>query len=502
MIIQVDGITIYFPYPNIYPEQLKYIRSVIQTIKSSGHALVEMPSGTGKTIALLSSTVSYLIYARTQNKPFKIVYCTRTVKEVDKALKELRGLLDYIQSHIRFDFTGVGLSQRGNMCINSQALSSSNLELTCRKMITRLENLRCDFYENYDTTLPPGIYDFDSIRSFGKEHAVCPYFLVRRSLPLCDCIVYTYKYLIDPRVYIPISSTLPRESFIIFDEAHNIDAHCIEAYSVEINRKTLEAASRALHILETSITSTPAVDNKAHNKASQDDARSSKELQTDSYEGTIPYFGIHQRFKLLPGNLRRPKHVVGVMRRLVEFFKTKLKTSHMITEQISTFVESILELTYISQDTLQFCSTRLQQLIQRYNIEHSDLEGLRIVAEFSTMLGVFSKGFSVIFEPYDSMASVFNPVIRLCCLDASIAMSHVFSTFRNVLITSGTLSPIEMYPKLLNFVPAHTCVIGATLHKNLISPLVVTKGNDQMLLESRDSLYGETVNNNDMRAGG
>jgi len=38
-------------------------------------------------------------------------------------------------------------------------------------------------------------------------------------------------------------------------------------------------------------------------------------------------------------------------------------------------------------------------------------------------------------------------------LDASLAMKPVFTKFQSVVITSGTLSPIDLYPRILNFHP-------------------------------------------------
>lgn len=36
---------------------------------------------------------------------------------------------------------------------------------------------------------------------------------------------------------------------------------------------------------------------------------------------------------------------------------------------------------------------------------------------------------------------------QLSCLDASLAMKPIFSKFQSVVITSGTLSPIDLYPR-------------------------------------------------------
>jgi DNA excision repair protein ERCC-2 len=485
MRVRLGDIVVYFPYEHIYPEQLKYIKEIKQMLDGKGHCLIEMPSGTGKTVALLSITVSYQIHMREKNRPFKIVYCSRTVPEIDKALKELDNLISYIRRYRDIRFLGLGLSARKNLCINEEALGSFNVDLACRRLISRLDESRCDFYENLNNSheVPYGVYDIEKLRELGISRGICPYFFVRRSIPLCDCIIYTYNYLIDPRIQAVISRELGSECVIIFDEAHNIDSHCIEALSIEIKRGILEGASRATKKLGT------LMDRK------RAECRSILAKEYESLKGrpmglpadTIPHFYGSEEgsYEFAPGNLRNSFHFVGIMKRVTEFLKTKLKTTHLTTESTASFCSSIRELAFIDRKTLQFCSQRLGVLTQSLGLDDEDLSCLKVVADFATMVSIYSKGFSVIFEPFDTQAqSVFNPVLRLACLDSSIAMCPIFSKFDNVIITSGTLSPIEMYPKILNFTPARIVEIGATLDRNSISPLIVTKGNDQMVLKA------------------
>jgi len=486
MKIQIEDVTIYFPYEKIYPEQLKYIKTLLKSLQSPGHVLIEMPSGTGKTVALLSCTVSYQLHLKSKGVPFKIIYCSRTIPEIDKALKELRNLVEYISKYVVFNFLGVGLSKRGNMCINKAALESFDVEVMCRKMINRFENLKCDFYENKATSIPYGVYDFAEIKELGAKMGVCPYFFVREHLPLFDCIIYPYNYLIDPSIYSIISKELPRDSFVIFDEAHNIDSHCIEALSVDITRNTLEAASRIMKSIEAKL--------KTKRQDIDSELKKGYEMMFKAVEYTgenvIPHSFNTNKAELAPGNLRNANHFISVMKRLIEFFKTKLRTTHLTVESIRSFLKSIEDLTLVDKKTLSFTSQRLGILIRSLDIDDNDIHKLLSVANFGTMLSIYSKGFSVIFEPYDTMSGVFNPILRLYCVDPSIGMSHVFKNFRNVIITSGTLSPIEMYPKILCFAPSNITEISITLSRNAISPLIVTKGSDQMLLKNtKDDLY-------------
>lgn len=65
---------------------------------------------------------------------------------------------------------------------------------------------------------------------------------------------------------------------------------------------------------------------------------------------------------------------------------------------------------------------------------------------------------------------------QLTCHDASLAIKPVFERFQSVVITSGTLSPIELYPRLLNFNPVVSRSFKMSLTRDCICPMVLTRG--------------------------
>ena len=75
MKLNVEGLLVYFPYDYIYPEQFSYMLELKRSLEAGGHALLEMPSGTGKTVSLLSLIVAYMHYHPSQVT--KLVYCSR-----------------------------------------------------------------------------------------------------------------------------------------------------------------------------------------------------------------------------------------------------------------------------------------------------------------------------------------------------------------------------------------------------------------------------------------
>ena len=137
----LDGLWVYFPYPYLYPEQYTYMLELKRALDARGHACLEMPTGTGKTITLLALITSYQL---AHPEVGKLVYASRTVPEMEKVLAELKGLVEYRekvmaeeQKESRGEILALGLSSRKNMCIHPAAMEGADRESVdslCRKM--------------------------------------------------------------------------------------------------------------------------------------------------------------------------------------------------------------------------------------------------------------------------------------------------------------------------------------------------------------------------------
>ena len=92
MRFDLDGLDVFFPYDRIYLEQHQYMRALKQSLDAGGHCLLEMPTGTGKTVCLLSLITSYQFANPSAGK---LVYCTRTVPEMTSVMEELATVLAY-----------------------------------------------------------------------------------------------------------------------------------------------------------------------------------------------------------------------------------------------------------------------------------------------------------------------------------------------------------------------------------------------------------------------
>jgi DNA excision repair protein ERCC-2 len=72
-------------------------------------------------------------------------------------------------------------------------------------------------------------------------------------MSFCNVIIYSYHYLLDPKIAERVSKELSKDCIVVFDEAHNIDNVCIESLSTDITEDSLRRATRGAQNLENKI---------------------------------------------------------------------------------------------------------------------------------------------------------------------------------------------------------------------------------------------------------
>jgi DNA excision repair protein ERCC-2 len=194
----IENLEIFFPYSLVYPEQFQYMKYLKNTLDAKGHCVLEMPTGTGKTVALLSLITSYQL---ANPEIGKLTYCTRTVPEMEKTLNELKVIIQYQHEELRKSqlkqinnnsnseqgsqqdawkekiakhqkFLGMGMASRRNLCIHPdiikeafrekvdercQALTASWVRAK-RSMVPRMASfsLKTSTEKSMDPTSPSG----------------------------------------------------------------------------------------------------------------------------------------------------------------------------------------------------------------------------------------------------------------------------------------------------------------------------------------------------------
>lgn len=141
------------PFPSHSSPQKSHSLSVFPgTLDAGGHCVLEMPSGTGKTISLLSLIVAYQQYYPEKRK---LVYCSRTMSEIEKALAELKALMKYRTEQLGYEeeFRGLGLTSRKNLCLHpsvKREKSGNVVDARCRSLTAGFVKEKKDRGEDVD----------------------------------------------------------------------------------------------------------------------------------------------------------------------------------------------------------------------------------------------------------------------------------------------------------------------------------------------------------------
>lgn len=344
--------------------------------------------------------------------------------------------------------------------------------------------------------MPPisGVYTLEDLRAYGRKENVCPYYLARQVVREANVVVCNYPYLIDAGVSNVVMGKAENESIVVFDEAHNIDNICIDSLTVKVNKGVLESASRHLAMIKAKATDE---NERIMDNIEKEYTTMVSSLKDEESKKVAIKKKENQDFsEAIPGSIRKASHFISFLNRILVFLKTFIKIKDVRILTSTEFLEEIEKQSMVDRKTLGFCQRRFQQLVQTLEVtEIDEMATLSMITQFMTLLSMYQDGFKIILEPYQDTSSVPDPLLQFCCLDASIALKPVLDKFSALVMTSGTMSPLNIYPKMLGFEPVLLKSINANLPRNSISPMIVTKGNDQVPMTSEFSERGNQMVN-------
>ncbi|XP_024539869.1 regulator of telomere elongation helicase 1 homolog [Selaginella moellendorffii] len=257
---KLKGVDVRFPY-DAYDCQLVYMESVIAALQKGQNALLESPTGTGKTLCLLCATLAWReslappdrgrrMSASSQssdldptssqeaNKLPTVIYASRTHSQLQQVIHELKAT--------SYRPKMVALGSREQLCIEKdvQKLRGRAQNNACRtscKARKCYHHTRVNEYLKNNPELGNEPIDIEDLVRIGRTHGPCPYFLSRELHGSVDMIFVPYNYLIDKENRKSLTGIRWENSVIIFDEAHNLEGVCADAASFDLPTTTLSA---------------------------------------------------------------------------------------------------------------------------------------------------------------------------------------------------------------------------------------------------------------------
>jgi len=92
-----------------------------------------------------------------------------------------------------------------------------------------------------EETLPGGILDIEDLVTWSTKRVSCAYYLGRRLAEKAEIILLPYNYLLDPRLRTRHKLEVANK-ILIFDEAHNVEGVCEDAASFELTSTEIALA--------------------------------------------------------------------------------------------------------------------------------------------------------------------------------------------------------------------------------------------------------------------
>jgi DNA excision repair protein ERCC-2 len=235
----------YFPYPEVRIYQDQFINTIYNAVNTHQSVLIEGSNGLGKTISALSACLPIAI-----EKNLKILYVARTHRQHERVIDELRMI------YKKHPISGISIKGRHEMCLNAFAANGAFDSKSLMEMCDLLKAKgRCPYYKNVDMqtydylqlvkqlTVKP--YTATEIQHICKKKELCPYELVKASLPDTKVIALSYLYAFDPMIqtaFLKHINTDLSKVILIVDEAHNIPETAVDISSSNLSLFVLRQA--------------------------------------------------------------------------------------------------------------------------------------------------------------------------------------------------------------------------------------------------------------------
>ncbi|CAL4955580.1 unnamed protein product [Urochloa decumbens] len=292
-VYSIRGVDVDFPF-DAYDCQITYMDRVIESLQQGKNALLESPTGTGKTLCLLCASLAWrrtfgeflrggrgggrggggsqqpqygsqLSGSQQSGDPASqqqhsgypasqqqhsgypvIIYASRTHSQLKQVIKELKATSYRPKMAV--------LGSREQMCIHSEVsklrgrAQNNACHFLCKKRRCQHNNVVAEFMKK-KPELGSEPFDIEDLVKIGKgkPNGPCPYYISRELSKSVDILFAPYNYLIDPGNRRSLNAISWDNAVLLFDEAHNLESICADAASFDLLPNNLTACIAEAH---------------------------------------------------------------------------------------------------------------------------------------------------------------------------------------------------------------------------------------------------------------
>ena len=214
-----------FPFASYRPHQRAVARRCYQALKGGGSLLIEAPTGSGKTMAMIYPSLKSLAL-QGSGKVFFLTSRNTGALAVRAAL----ATLDSGREHLRH----VTITAKEKACIVAGMPCSAE---RCR--------YARGYYDKRDAAvaalLAHRASDSEVVETVARQYEVCPFELSLDAAVWSDVVICDYNYVFDPVVRLQ-RFMADDEIDLLVDEAHQLGSRAADMLSVSLDRHLYKAA--------------------------------------------------------------------------------------------------------------------------------------------------------------------------------------------------------------------------------------------------------------------
>jgi len=201
----LEGLT--FPHESYREGQYHFMGAVYQALIREDILYATAPTGIGKTIGALFSSLKTL-----KHENEKIFYLTAKNNGQTIAVSTM----EQLKRH-GLRIKAITLNSKENMCLMDEVDCDPELCPYAKGYYERVRKALEDIFVHDD------VYHAKLIMDYGRYHTICPHEFALDISRYCDVVICDYNYLFDPRVklvrYTDEGDYAPK---LLVDEAHNL----------------------------------------------------------------------------------------------------------------------------------------------------------------------------------------------------------------------------------------------------------------------------------------
>ncbi|MBN2268780.1 MAG: helicase C-terminal domain-containing protein [Acholeplasmataceae bacterium] len=219
-----------FPFDSYRRGQKEMMAAVYRTMKDKDILYTIAPTGIGKTMAALFSSLKAI-----ELPEQKIFYLTAKTEGKKIALESLDMLHEGTLKTKTLELTS-----KDSICFLEKRECDPNICPYAKGFFDRLKDASEDIFE-HETLMTRSI-----IEQYAKKHMVCPFEYSLYVSYFADVIICDYNYVFDPRAHlIRYFETNDYHPMLLIDEAHNMISRSRDMFSASLKKSDLIALRKA-----------------------------------------------------------------------------------------------------------------------------------------------------------------------------------------------------------------------------------------------------------------